>query len=435
MAFTRPKAAQIDFDITNITDPLIRLNSGETGSADKDVGIVVERGSDTNVAIIWDESADQFVLVNTTETGTTSGNVTIASYAGVRANAIVYGSLNDGTTTLTATAAELNYADGVTSNIQTQIDGKINTTGNNTITSTTSGSSAAPEFELFRDITGADANYIGQIKFSADNDANQKTVFAKITGKIGDASDGTEDGILEIAHVKAGSNNINVRMTSTEFKIMNGTDFDVETHDGSSAGLRLGNTLVTATAAELNILDGVTATAAEINRVDGIGSAAVGLTDTQTLTNKTLTSPQITTDIRLNAQAELEFYDSDSSHYVAFRAPATVASSLTWTLPATDGTANQVLETDGAGTLGWADAGSGGGSGSSFPNSTFQTVPGTNGNFDLAKNVAQTVTETPFEASGTDAFGVNLGSVFSLMDPVGTTDSIDYGSGESHVGA
>jgi len=26
MAFTRPKASQINFDVTNITDPLIRLN-------------------------------------------------------------------------------------------------------------------------------------------------------------------------------------------------------------------------------------------------------------------------------------------------------------------------------------------------------------------------------------------------------------------------
>jgi len=122
MAFTRPRAAQIDFDVTNISDPLIRLNSAETGSADKDVGIVIERGDDTNVAVLYDESADQFVLVNTTEDGSTSGNVTIASYAGLQANAIVYGSLNDGTTTLTATVAELNYVDGVTSNIQTQID-------------------------------------------------------------------------------------------------------------------------------------------------------------------------------------------------------------------------------------------------------------------------------------------------------------------------
>jgi len=114
MAFTRPKAAQIDFDITNITDPLIRLNSGQSGANDKDVGIVIERGDDTNVAVLYDESADQFVLVNTTEDGSTIGNVTISSYAGLQANAIVYGSLNDGTTTLTATATELNLLDGVT---------------------------------------------------------------------------------------------------------------------------------------------------------------------------------------------------------------------------------------------------------------------------------------------------------------------------------
>ena len=81
MPFTRPKASQIDFDVTNITDPLIRLNSGESGSADKDVGIVIERGSDTNAALLYDESANEFVVVNTTEDGTTSGNVTISSYA------------------------------------------------------------------------------------------------------------------------------------------------------------------------------------------------------------------------------------------------------------------------------------------------------------------------------------------------------------------
>lgn len=81
MAFTRPKAAQIDFDITNITDPLIRLNSGQSGANDKDVGIVVERGSDTNVALIWDESTDSFAVINTSEDGSTSGDVTISSYA------------------------------------------------------------------------------------------------------------------------------------------------------------------------------------------------------------------------------------------------------------------------------------------------------------------------------------------------------------------
>ena len=383
MPFTRPKAAQIDFDVTNISDPLIRLNSGQSGSNDKDVGIIVERGSDTNTAILWDESADQFVLVNTTEDGTTSGNVTIASYAGVRANAIVYGSLNVGSSTLTSTIAELNILDGVTA--------------------------TATELNYVSGVTSAIQTQIDNISssFTLAADSGSNDTFT--TGQTLTIAGGTGIGTT------VSDNNISIAIDST-----------VATLTGTQT---LTNKTLTAP-----IISSISNTGALT--LPSSTDTLVGRATTDTLTNKTLTSAQVSTDIRLNAQAELEFYDSDSSHYVAFRAPATVASSLTWTLPATDGTADQVLATNGAGTLSWADAGSGGGgSGSSFPNSTFQTVPGTDGDFDLAKNVAQTVTETPFEASGTDAFGVNLGSVFSLMDPVGTTDSIDYGDGEAHVGA
>jgi hypothetical protein len=66
-------------------------------------------------------------------------------------------------------------------------------------------------------------------------------------------------------------------------------------------------------------------------------------------------------DVTLNAQKDLRFADSDSSNWVAFQAPATVSSNVTWTLPAADGTSNQVLATNGSGTLSWATAGGGGG--------------------------------------------------------------------------
>ena len=122
----------------------------------------------------------------------------------------------------------------------------IGVTGNATLTSTDSGSSAAPEFELRRDNTGADANYIGQIKFTADNDADQNTVFAKITGKILDASDGTEDGILEFAHKKAGSNVITGRWRSDSLQLLNGTSLTV---DGTITGDLTGDTTGTHTGA------------------------------------------------------------------------------------------------------------------------------------------------------------------------------------------
>ena len=52
-------------------------------------------------------------------------------------------------------------------------------------------------------------------------------------------------------------------------------DIDIASHDTSN-GLKLGGTLVTSTAAELNILDGVTSTATELNIIDG--NATVGTT-------------------------------------------------------------------------------------------------------------------------------------------------------------
>ena len=55
----------------------------------------------------------------------------------------------------------------------------------------------------------------------------------------------------------------------------------------------------------------------------------------------------------LRDQFDLRFGDADSSNWVAFQGPATVASNVTWTLPATDGTNLQALTTNGSGTLSW----------------------------------------------------------------------------------
>jgi hypothetical protein len=59
-------------------------------------------------------------------------------------------------------------------------------------------------------------------------------------------------------------------------------------------------------------------------------------------------------DAQLQAQGDLRFADSDSSNWVAFQAPATIAANYTLTLPTTDGTGNQVLTTNGSGTLTWS---------------------------------------------------------------------------------
>ena len=58
--------------------------------------------------------------------------------------------------------------------------------------------------------------------------------------------------------------------------------------------------------------------------------------------------------VTIQAQGDLRLADSDSSNWVALQAPATVATNLTLTAPATDGTADQSLVTDGSGALSFA---------------------------------------------------------------------------------
>ena len=68
----------------SVADPLTVLSSGESGTPSKDSGLIVERGTAANTGFIWDESSDRWSAINTSEDGTTAGNVTIASYADIQ---------------------------------------------------------------------------------------------------------------------------------------------------------------------------------------------------------------------------------------------------------------------------------------------------------------------------------------------------------------
>ena len=227
-----------------------------------------------------------------------------------------------------------------------------NTTTNDTIllTTTEDSSTAGPVLTLKRNSASpADADYLGQLKFKGENDADQEVVYAKITGKIQDASDGSEDGLIEFTNSKAGSNNINMRLRSDSLQLLNGTN------------------------------------------------------------------------LQIREQQDARFYDSDSSNYIGFKAPSTVTSDVDFILPV-DGSSGQVLQTNGSGTLSFVDQSGGGEGGSSFPNCTVTPLPSSEGNFDLAKQFDQTGSaETPFESGATDAFGVSLGQIYTMMDPVGST--------------
>jgi len=99
------------------------------------------------------------------------------------------------------------------------------------ITTTEDSSTAGPVINLKRNSSSvANADYLGQIKFQGENDADQEVLYAKISGKILDSADGSEDGILEFAFKKNGSNNISGRFRSDSLQLLNDTSLRVTGH-------------------------------------------------------------------------------------------------------------------------------------------------------------------------------------------------------------
>jgi len=70
----------------------------------------------------------------------------------------------------------------------------------------------------------------------------------------------------------------------------------------------------------------------------------------------------LTGDLTLSNQADLRFGEAtaNGSNFVAFQAPAAIASDITWTLPSADAAiSGYALVSDAAGTLSWSKAGGG----------------------------------------------------------------------------
>ena len=231
--------------------------------------------------------------------------------------------------------------------------GNISTTGNLTLTSTDAGSSAAPELSLVRDSASpADADYLGQIRFLGDDDGGSQHVYAKITGKIQDASAGTEDGLIEFANVKAGSNTITARLRSDSLQLLNGTGLTVA-----------GNTTLTGTLSASGITyptsDG---SANHVITTDGSGTlsfASVG-----SLAGSGIPSVADDTTPQLGGNLDVVTHSIVSTtnrniNITPNGSGKVVLDGISY--PSSDGSNGQVLTTNGSGVLSFADASSGSG--------------------------------------------------------------------------
>lgn len=136
----------------------------------------------------------------------------------------------------------------------------------------------------------------------------------------------------------------------------------------------------------------------------------VSLTGSETLTNKTLTSPTINSGTLATPSIT---GNATTTGNIIFE--GSTADSFETTLTVEDPTADRTI------TLPNATATLATTTDVFFGNSTTTTHPAAGGNFDMAQS------ETPFE-SVTDAFAVASGTVYDQMDPRGSSVSVDLGS-------
>ena len=345
------------------------------------------------------------VIINGTTIGHTDDTdlITLADGVATVAGELSVTTLDIGGTNVTATAAELNYTDTGAS-VGTVVASKVVT------------ADANKDVASFRNITLTGELDAGSLDVSGDAD---------IDGTL--EADAITIGGVTLAETIADT--VGAMVTSnTESGIAvtyddndNTLDFTVGTLNQNTTGSAA--TLTTARTIAGQSFDGsanITIASTDLSNTSEIAL----LTSSQTLTNKTLTSPQINTQVDFLARAEARFQDASGGQYVALEAPATVSSSVTFTLPAADGSAGQVIKTDGSGALSFTGVAQAG-----FSQSTLTIAPGSAGDFNLAKTDNEGDAESGLTAGATDDFGVAIGSVFDLMEPTGNDGtSTDFGA-------
>ena len=333
------------------------------------------------------------------------------------------------------------------------------------ITTTEDSNASGPVITLKRNSASpADADYIGQLKFKGENDADQEITYAKITGKILDASDGSEDGMLEYGFIKGGSQNVSGRFRSDQFQLLNGTSLYV----GAGGNIQFEGTTADAHETTLTVIEPTADRT--VSLPDATGTVSL-IDETETLTNKTLTAPVLTNpsvsgsvtgnvafdtdtlfvdatnnrvgvgttspayalNIAGGSQAKLAFsgggtqsiYFGDSAtpfagyiHYshtdeqLRINSIGTININGSYNFPSADGSANQFIKTDGSGQLSFATVAS---------SVVEDTTPQLGGDLDVNGNKIVSTSNGDVEIEPNGTGNAKITSTGALILPVGTT--------------
>ena len=143
-----------------VSDKLIELANGTSGTPSGDAGIVVERGSSDNAALIWDESADTWKACTTSATGASTGDLTLTDAALASAAITASGNITTSGDIILDDGGSLKEAGG-TAAITFDGSGHVTKIGQDSMSSgdvlTWDGSKFVGEAPTVGDITGVTA--------------------------------------------------------------------------------------------------------------------------------------------------------------------------------------------------------------------------------------------------------------------------------------
>ena len=283
-------------------------------------------GTDGSAQLSWVQRLANVVEDTTPQLG---GNLDGQSYNITTTGTVTYGTLNDGTTALTATVVELNYVDGVTSNIQTQLDAKG--TLSNIVEDTT------PQLGGNLDVNGQDIVSTSNGDIDLDPNGTGVVVFK------GNATKG-----------------------AGQFKL----NCEANTH-----GITIKGPPHSAAATYTLVLPNDDGNADQVLKSDGSGN--LSWTDVTSSVVED-TTPQLGGGLDVNGNAIVSASNGDIA-ITPNGAGDIILDGQKW--PQADGTADYYLKTDGSGQLAWAAVSSGG-----LGNLSEDSTPQLGGSLDVNGN-------------------------------------------------
>ena len=272
---------------TKVSDPLLLLNNGNSGGADIDSGIMIERGSAGNNAVFyWNEGDDQFkaVLTTSAESATTIAD---SAYATVNLGGLVFSDesvVADSILDEDAMGSNSNTALATQQSIKAYVDAEVGAHDSLTFSDSASNSSSVLletndlEFRAGNSITPTVAGT--GVTFALNDDITVNTISSADSTAVTIADNANIEGTLQVNSTINAVGNIT---TAGSFIIGSASinETDLEKIDGITNGAGAANKALVLDGSA-NVASGLAAlTASGVITAAGftIGSAVINETD------------------------------------------------------------------------------------------------------------------------------------------------------------